>query len=333
MYRRVLSPLLLFVALLLFVGLACSLPTSQPVDSPDQPPQGWTDGPTPTPALGGGKAQPPPDQPPPDLPPAPVGMVAIPAGSFQMGCAPSEVYECILPAAERELPLHVVYLDGYYMDVYEVSNGQYAQCVAAGVCADPPSHTNMDTGQLIYNDNHYGDPQYANYPVVNVSWEDAVNYCAWVGKSLPTEAQWEKAARGSSDTRMWPWGNTAPNCTLANFRDENRTENQGFCGTNLNGVVTSAVGSHPQGASPYGVMDMAANVGEWVADPFVDDYYKYYDPNAWPANPFPEREDLNKVIRGGGWAESSWDVRISSRSSGLTTAKASNIGFRCVSTP
>ena len=113
-----------------------------------------------------------------------------------------------------------------------------------------------------------------------------------------------------------------------------------MCGTNLNGVATAAVGSHPAGASPYGVMDMAGNVWEWVADPAVWDYYSYYEPDAWPPNPFPRTEDgvtgiidSDKVGRGGGWNENFTEVRLSRRSTTPINGSAGNLGFRCVSNP
>ena len=271
------------------------------------------------------------------LGPPPPGMVAIQAGNFQMGCSPTEYFDCTSAVADRELPLHTVYLDGYYIDIHEVTNSQYAQCAAAGACRDPQSHSS--NGQKIYDDNHYGDSQYANYPVTFVTWMDANNYCAWAGKSLPTEAQWEKAARGSSDTRMWPWGNSWPTCEFLNFWNHSTPNGAGMCGVNLNGTATAAVGSHPAGASPYGVMDMAGNIWEWVADPPVWDYYNYYEPNAWPANPFPREEDgitgitgIDKVTRGGGWNDNYLEIRVSRRSTVGIEAFGNNLGFRCVST-
>jgi formylglycine-generating enzyme required for sulfatase activity len=320
MKHHILTPLFWFVAMILLIGLACTVPTSEPNNPPDEPPN-----------LGGDVIEPPgePDQPSAELPPAPTGMVAIPAGNFQMGWDPASSDKWAESDVRNEMPLHTVYLDGYYMDTYEVTNSQYAQCVVAGVCASPPTYTSAETGKEYYSDNHYDDPQYGNYPVTYVSWDDANNYCAWVGKGLPTEAQWEKAARGSNDTRIYPWGNTPPDCSLLNYFDEGGA---GFCGTNVNGVVTAAVGSHPKSASPYGVMDMAGNVMEWVEDWFVSDYYTYYKPDAWPPNPIPEKPSGNKVSRGGSWNGNDYYVRVSDRMGG-GGGPASNIGFRCASNP
>lgn len=322
MKRNAFAPLLWLVALIVLISLACEVPTSQPNNPPDAPPN-----------LGGDVIEPPdePDQPPADLPPAPAGMVAIPAGNFQMGWDPTSSDKWAESDLRYEMPLHTVYLDGYYMDTYEVTNSQYAQCVAAGVCAPPPTYTSAETGKTSYSDNHYGDPQYGSYPVTFITWNDANSYCTWVGKSLPSEAQWEKAARGSSDTRMYPWGNTYPNCSLLNFRDFGAD----FCGTNVNGVVTAAVGSHPEGASPYGVMDMAGNVSEFVKDWMIHDYYSYYEPNAWPANPMVG-DDLgtdHKVFRGGTWNSNDFQVRVSIRGMIYPTGANNTIGFRCASNP
>ena len=324
MKHHLLTLVIGFVVLFLFIGLACSLPIDQLVDLVDLPLD---------------QPQDEPNQPPPDLPTTPAGMVPVPAGEFQMGCAPSEYVDCTAVEFARESPLHTVYLDGYFIDIHEVTNSQYAQCVAAGVCTEPSSHTNT-SGTIVYDDLHYNDPQYDNYPVTFVTWTDADNYCTWVGKSLPTEAQWEKAARGSSDTRIWPWGNTYPTCALLNFWNHSTPNGEAMCGINLNGTATAAVGSYPAGVSPYGVMDMAGNVWEWVADPAVWDYYSYYEPGAWPVNPFPTVQDgvtgadsENRVTRGGGWNENYLGVRLSRRSETPMVSSGNNLGFRCVVNP
>ena len=190
-------------------------------------------------------------------------MVNVPAGEFIMGCDRNNPYyqveeNCTGPNDGASGPLHVVYLDAYEIDKYEVTNAEYEACVVEGECSRPrkPRAGNLE---------RYGLDEYANYPVVYVSWDNAQDYCAWQGKRLPTEAEWEKAARGSIDTRAWPWGNEQFKCDRMNFSPGDR------CPDWVEDVAP--VGSSPKGMGPYGGLDMAGNVSEWVKDKYDWTYY------------------------------------------------------------
>lgn len=244
------------------------------------------------------------------LPPA-EDMISIPAGTFRMGCDGAH------PGGDgfcrgNFLPLHTVYLDAFRISRTEVTNARYALCVAAGICTPPSSNSSAT------RPDYYGNPVYDNYPVINVTWHQAAAYCAWIGGRLPSEAEWEKAARGASDTRAYPWGDAAPDCTLANVY----RSGSGNCVGD-----TSAAGSYPAGASPFGALDMAGNVREWVNDWYSDSYYSV-SPGSNP--PGPETRTY-KGTRGNGWYDGVPMVFF--RNYGTPTYPSQITGFRCAAAP
>ena len=226
-------------------------------------------------------------------------MVLVPAGEFLMG---SEV--------EGDAPSHRVYLDALYIDRQEVTNARYLKFVESTRHRAPQ---------------HVVDPQYdlwvgaalspgvADLPVVNVDWSDADAYCKWAGKRLPTEAEWEKAARGT-DGRLYPWGNEAPSFARLNFS------------RHWQGAHTlQPVGNYEAGNSPYGAQDMAGNVWEWVSD--------WYDAGSYAAgparNPQGPSSGSSKILRGGSWTNSADSVRVTHRREEDTDMRNSDSGFRC----
>jgi formylglycine-generating enzyme required for sulfatase activity len=245
--------------------------------------------------------------------------VYVPSGEFIMGSNDIEAKVTLEGGrAYPEIPVNTVYLDGYWIDKYEVTTSQYALCVEAGVC-QPPYLSSSET-----RPKYYGNPEYANYPVIWVNWHMARAYCEWAGRRLPTEAEWEKAARGT-DGRKYPWGNEPVSGERANFCDvncprtiANELYDDGY-------ADTSPVGNYPAGASPYGAMDMSGNVWEWIGT-LIRDYP--YDPN-------DGREDLDangeRVWRGGPWSNGYWWMRSAVRYRSIPSYWYVNLGIRCAS--
>jgi eukaryotic-like serine/threonine-protein kinase len=226
-------------------------------------------------------------------------LLYVPAGEFKMGAADSDSQ-----ATDMERPQHPVYLDAFWIDQTEVTNAMYTKCVKAGAC-QAPAQTKSFT-----RDSYYGNPQFDTYPVVNVAWNDAKQYCTWAGGNLPTEAQWEKAARGT-DGRIYPWGNDAPDKTRLSYDQKVRD--------------TTQVGDYPTGASLYGVLDMAGNVYEWVADWFGETYYA----SSADRNPAGSTSGDGRIVRGGSWYSVASRVRASYRNWSSPDYRDDDIGFRC----
>lgn len=224
------------------------------------------------------------------IPPMP-GMVCVPAGEFTMGSADGDV-----DANDGEKPQHKVYVKGFWISRTEVTNAQYADCVKAGACAAPDNED-------------YIRAEFAQWPVTDVTWYNANKYAAWVGGRLPTEAEWEKACRGT-DGLIYPWGNAAPTDEHLNFNHP------------TNGVVKD-VGSYPKGRSPYGALDMAGNVWEWTSSELRDYPYRADD-----GREVPNR--ANRVLRGGAFYDVAENVRCAVRIADSFGSSYKGFGFRVV---
>jgi formylglycine-generating enzyme required for sulfatase activity len=256
-------------------------------------------------------------------------MVYVPAGTFWMGSTSAEIEDAVaacvagggseIPCRRScgaEGPRHEIYLDAFWIDRTEVTNAQYHKCVEAGVCEKP---TTCNWGAPTYNDDSKAD-----HPVVCVDWNDARTYCQWAGKRLPTEAEWEKAARGTGGL-SYPWGDTFDG-RLVNFCDincefehKNEDWDDGY-------ADTAPVGSYADGESPYGAWDMAGNVWEWVSDWYDGNYYDV-SPDS---NPLGPDTGMYRVLRGGAWNRD-WDrTRAAQRRDHDPSDRASIFGFRCV---
>jgi formylglycine-generating enzyme required for sulfatase activity len=214
--------------------------------------------------------------------------VQVPAGELGMGCDDAV-------CADDEKPLHTVSISAFELDRTEVTQAQYATCIAAGKCGAPSCDWNCDN---------------RDFPASCVTWAQANAYCSWAGKRLPTEAEWERAARGDQDFK-YPWGNAEPDCSQANM--------DGCQGG------AQAVGSLPAGASPYGALDMAGNMVEFVAD-FYDAGYYASSPAADPTGP---KSGTRYSGRGGGFKSGVDYMRASKRDWYDATDAAASLGFRC----
>jgi len=241
--------------------------------------------------------------------------VYIPAGTFQMGGVDPN-------AMDVEKPVHKVTMPSFWIDKFDVTNAMYLSCLNKSGCTPPQATTSVTRSSYL------NDPNYNDYPVIEVTWGQADAYCEWAGRRLPTEAEWEYAARGT-DLRTYPWGDEVPDPTRANF--------------NYNVGDTTKVGSYPAGASPFGVLDMAGNVAQWVADYFDPTYYST-GININPPGPGARANFYYRVIRGGSLQDDASHIRVSLRASVLGSNPnaqvgsdaylgefSHTIGFRCAS--
>lgn len=228
-------------------------------------------------------------------------LVYIPAGKFRMGSRNSD-----LASQGDEKPQRSVTVSAFWIDQTEVTNKLYRPCIEAGVCATRVASETWDV--------YHNDPYYDEYPAVFVDWANANAYCQWVGRRLPTEAEWEKAARGPH-ARLYPWGNEPPANHLLNYAN-----NIGF---------PTIVKSYEAGSSPYGVYDMAGNVREWVSDWYAYDYYR----DAMSFNPPGPEAGRRHISRGGSFESSAGLVRSANRVSVPPLDRGfAHSGFRCALT-
>jgi formylglycine-generating enzyme required for sulfatase activity/WD40 repeat protein len=227
-------------------------------------------------------------------------MVYVPEGEFTMGTTEMD---------PLDNPAHTIYLDAFWIDRTEVTNAQYAKCVTAGVC----THTEVSSKTRV---SYYDDPNYVDFPVIYVNWFDAQKYCEWAGAALPSEAQWEKAALGT-DGRIHPWGDGSPGCSKENFWPGG---NSPLCVGD-----TDVVGHTPDGASPYGALDMAGNVREWVNDWYSETYYAESPIN----NPTGPESGQSRVVRDTPWSGIETRFGSTFRAAYPPTESNPYFGFRC----
>lgn len=230
----------------------------------------------------------------------PIDMVYVSGGYSMMGAELGD-----LNAGTNAKPIHLIWVDPFYIDTHEVTNADYAVCVNAGACNEPESPQSMT------RPNYYTNPMYANFPVVNVTWQDAVDYCAFVEKRLPSEAEWERAARGIEDNRRYPWGNGTPKAYNMNI--------------SLVPGDTERVNIYVSGYSPFGAADMMGNAAEWVADWYDASWYETYERE----NPQGPSTGEERVVRGGSFETPLTELHITNRTGMSPYSYSNTVGFRC----
>lgn len=258
----------------------------------------------------------------------PSEMNYVPAGEFLMGSDYSAGIDLITGVVDEgyydEQPKHKVYVDAFDMDITEVTNAQYRTCVLEDACSDPASELSVT------REKYYLDTDFDDFPVIYVSFWQAAEYCEWAGKRLPTEAEWEKAARGL-DQRNFPWGFAQPDCTMADF-SKTVSEYNDFGNIVLSEQCsgdTVRVSQFKQYLSPWGLLNMAGNVAEWTVDYYSDNYYnsEYFDDNNY--NPQGPEEGNHRVVRGGSFADHSYHIRTAFRNHLNEETAIAYVGFRC----
>ncbi len=260
-------------------------------------------------------------------------MVVVPEGEFLMGSEESL-------AQDNEKPEHLVYLDTFWIYQHEVTNAQFSAFINATGYQTTVEERGwsfvFDGSNSVREDGAYwAAPEgpgssitdREDHPVVHMSWSDAHAYCEWAGGWLPTEAEWEKAARGT-DGRLFPWGHAQISGEKVNFCDVNCRYDWADSSQDDGHAKTAPVGSYPAGTSPYGALDKLGNAWEWVEDWYDADYYSY-SPYENPAG--PGSGDL-RVKRGGSEGSVIWSLRVSSRFGLNPDAAGEDYGFRCVFT-
>jgi formylglycine-generating enzyme required for sulfatase activity len=215
---------------------------------------------------------------------------------------------------DDEQPVHWVSLSAFYIDVLEVTNALYEKCVQAKVCSAP-----SDSGSSTRR-SYYGEPNYAEYPVIQVNWEQARKLCEWRGARLPTEAEWERAARGGLEGMAYPWGDEAPVCQSGAPNGAKFDDNAG-----CNETDTEPAGSYS--ANDYGLYDLAGNVWEWTAD-----WFGLFS-DVWEVNPGGPESGEGRLVRGGAWSSDAGNLRVASRNWHDPAASLNYVGFRCARSP
>lgn len=243
-------------------------------------------------------------------------MVYVPPGEFLMGSDEADGTKLGVRIYDNEFPKHEVAVSGFWIDQTEITNAQYDLCFQDGHCSAPKDFSSRR------RDSYYGDPAFADYPVINVTWYQAVAYCTWAGARLPKEPEWAFAARGP-DSLYYPWGNVF-DTPLANYCDASCDMSHPDPSMDDGFPDTSPVGNYPAGASWVGALDLLGNVWEWNWD-----WHKLYEGHEWLEHPNNQSQEDYRLLRGGSWDTTWGHARSSFRNWYLPDQYENSIGFRC----